>query len=96
MAALRILEEVHFQSEPDMLRHKENRQFLERRSAELAPTVDRETNCPNLLAENKKLREALAEAKLQLEYLDEKLPKRGTTQMVLSRIENALNPNAGF
>lgn len=40
--------------------------------------------------DNKRLREALEEAKLQLEYLNQKFPETGTTNAVLTRIETAL------
>jgi hypothetical protein len=38
-----------------------------------------------------RLREALTEAKLQLEYLDEKFQRTGTTASILARINAALH-----
>lgn len=44
-----------------------------------------------LYAENCKLRAALQEAHLQLDYLNRKFPKTGTTETTLARLRAALD-----
>ncbi len=52
------------------------------------------THSAALVAENERLREGLEEARLQLEYLDERFPT-GTTPAVLARGRTALETRNG-
>lgn len=45
---------------------------------------------PGLLTENERLREVLAEAKLQIEYLHDRFKQTGSGNAVIARINEAL------
>jgi hypothetical protein len=55
------------------------------------PYVDHQKRCAELEAENKRLREALEDAKLQINYLDSLTLPHATSATVIARIDHALD-----